>query len=229
MLDYQPFPQTGRLTRNLNLSLESLRQKISAGQAVVYSYVIATVRIRNGRFVQTGSAPNFQGGVVTLCTCKHFMRTFIDVNDWPKYWIAGFTGVKAGGGRNALVYLMKVGQAFQSQYDLWFSDTIPDAVKQAKVAHRDRFGDVFQPKSGPADRFDYRHYVPPVSDHVHFPEAWRSDVDYSSRAGRRAALLVGDSEYSFLWNESILFYPRKLHRGQKKETLGYLLSQLTKA
>jgi hypothetical protein len=224
--DFQPFPHTGRLQQNMNLSLCKLREIIGDTQAKVYSYIVATVKNHNGDFVQMGSAPNFQGGVISLCTCKHYMRTFLDVGQWPNIWIAGFTGTRVGNKRNVLFYLMKVKYAFESHCDLWYSENLSDTVKQAKLAHKNknRFGDVFQPKSklkDKRDEFDFEHYHPPVADHVHAPKDWwHKDINYTTGVrDRKPALLLGDPQYSFLWNKPTLFHLEKLYHGQRKDDL----------
>jgi hypothetical protein len=229
---HQPFPRTGRLAENLNLSLDELLLKTGGNQATVYSYIIASVTNHEGNFVQKGSAPNFQGDLITLCNCKHRMRTFYDIPEWKDKWIAGFTGAKAGNGSNVLVYLMKVGIAFESYCDLWFSEDLPEAAKQAKSANKNKFGDVFQPKSkltDKRDKFDFGHYVLPVGNHVHAnpqnPDGWHKDINYEKGVcGRKAALLTGDEQYSFLWDKPKLFRSRQLHRGQTKDNLQSLLT-----
>ncbi len=229
----QPFPQTGQ---NLNLSLGALCLKIDATKAIVYSYIVDTVKNHEGDFVQKGSAPNFQDDVISLCTCKHWMRTFRTIDKWcDNIWVAGFTGKKEGKGRNALIYLMKVGIAFKSYYELWYSDKLPDTVKQAKLAHRNKFGDIFQPKSKLIDKevFNPQNYHPPIQNHVHAnpknPNNWHKDINYEKGvSGRKAALLIGDTQYSFLWNKPMLFYPSQLSRGQKKDNLQDLLASFQK-
>ncbi|MGD0077462.1 MAG: hypothetical protein ABSB91_02415 [Sedimentisphaerales bacterium] len=224
----QPFPHTGRLKQNMNLSLEDLRRKIGATDAVadVYSYIIASVKNREGAFIQKGSAPNFQGDIISLCTCKHFMRTFRDIDSWMNTWIAGFTGINEWDRKNVLIYLMKIGSAFESYDELWFSDKLHYTAKQAKLAHRNKFGDIFQPKSKPINKnvFNHQHYRSPVSEHGHKNEnGWHKDINYKKH-DRRAALLIGDKKYSFLWDEPILFHLKQLHRGQKKYKLQSLLA-----
>lgn len=224
----QPYPQAGRLADSMNEHLANLRAETGFAQATVYCYVIATIKTRNGQFYQRGSGPNFQGGLITLCTCKHFMRTFLDTEQWPGKWIAGFSGVAAGNGHNALVYLMKVGHAFASHQSLWFSDQISDEARRAKSASLSRFGDVYRPKSPVNDPFDVRSYAQPCEDHVHAKDdAWHHDINYEGCKGRKAALLVGDPAHSFLWNKPMLFYiGGRIHRGQKKMDLSNLLDQL---
>ena len=128
---HQPLSQKMKLGRNMDMSLSTLHT-LAAGQAIVYCYVIASMRIREGKFVQTGCGPNFEGGLITLCTCKHRMRTAIDIEDWPDAWIAGFTGSSAGEAANFLVYLMQVEHAFASHRDLWFSTALSSETKRAK-------------------------------------------------------------------------------------------------
>jgi len=233
----QPFPQTGRLAeKNLNLSLEALCSKIDATKAIVYSYIVRTVKNPEGYFIQTGSAPNFQGDVISLCMCKHWMRTFRTIDEWcDNTWIAGFTGIGAVNRKNALIYLMKVGIAFESYYELWYSDKLPDTVKQAKLARSNKFGDVFEPQSGLIDKnfFNPQNYHPPIQNHVHAnpknPNNWHKDINYEKGvSGRKAALLIGDTQYSFLWDKPKLFYPHPLHRGQKKDDLQSLLASFQK-
>lgn len=228
--DYQPFPRTGQLAIRTNPPLARVLEGITSSdldRAMVYCYVVATVEQRQGRFVQLGSGPNFQGGAISLCTCKHALRTFRDLADWPGIWIAGFTGVRAGQGRNALVYLMRVGQAFASHADLWDARTIPAHVKRAKAADANPFGDVFRPVSEGGSPFKPRNYAAPHPRHCHRSgNAWHGDIDYVGRGGRRAALLVGDPQASYLWDRPMLYLPSRLHRGQSLHELNALLAQL---
>jgi hypothetical protein len=229
-LDHQPYPQQGQLAKTLNLTLGTLRSHLDDmefQEATVYSYVIATIQFDGGEFLQRGSAPNFQGDLVTLCTCKHFMRTFLDAPRWRGKWIAGFTGVEAGRGRNALVYIMRVAHAFESHRDLWHSGALTSAAREAKAADRDRFGDVYRPAIEQGDPFEPANYEKPVPNHDHFKDgSWPRDIAYPARAGRRPALLVGQIGLSFLWSKPMLCYSPALHRGQKKSTLETLLGQI---
>ena len=221
---YQPFPPATEFGGNLNVSLSRL-YGCAAGQALVYSYVIASMRKHNGQFVQKGCGPNFEGGLVTLCTCKHRLRTFLDTDEWNGIWIAGFTSLPVGDGANFLIYLMRVAHAFASHRDLWFSTTISPAVRQAKAAHLNRFGDLYQPRSKGIDPWNPDGYVPPSQNHCH-AKGWAKDIDYEGVGARRAALLVGDPHQSLLWNRPMIYYAGRLPRGQKKSTLDDLFAQL---
>jgi hypothetical protein len=215
---------TAELCGNLNLPLSRLYD-CAARQATVYSYVIASMRQRDGEFIQTGCGPNFQGGVITLCTCKHWMRTFLDPDRWHGVWIAGFTSLPTGEGANFLIYLMRVAHALASHRDLWFSTALPAAVKQRKAADRNRLGDLYQPHHDGIAPWKPDGYVPPCPDHCH-ARGWAKDIGYKGVRARHAALLVGDPHQSFLWNRPMICYAGRLHRGQRKSTLDDLLAQL---
>jgi hypothetical protein len=154
------------------------------------------------------------------------MRTFMDPAAWEGKWVAGFTGSKVSRERNYLVYLMRVSHTFESHRDFWSSDVVPAETKQAKAANSDKFGDIYQPRSEAVDPFDPNSYIPPCSDHVHAPYNWHDDIAYSGCSDRRAALLIGDPQYSFLWDHPMIYSSFKLYRGQKKLRISNLLSQL---
>ena len=220
---YQAMPRRGRLAKNLNIRRKALTKKIAKFRRdTVYSYIVTTVERREGRLRQEGSGPNFQGGLITLCSCKHQMRAYWDVESWKGIWIAGYTRRDLG---NRLFYLMRVAEAFESHHDLWFSDSISEKTKNKKVAHVSRFGDIYKPKSEASDAYSPCDYVRPRKSHVHRkPDIWRNDIDYySDRLGRRAALLVGDPKYSFLWEEPVLSYPFTIYQGDKNTCLSELI------
>ncbi len=221
---YQVVPRPGRLAENLNLPHKTLLERIAPfRQATVYSYVVATVEYRDGRLFQTGSGPNFQGDLVTLCSCKHLMRTYRDPEHWEGVWIAGFTSYTHLG-KNKLFYLMMVSQAFESHSEFWSSNSIAEEAKIAKAAHLDRFGDIYQPKDKSGDPYLHECYLEPCEKHVHCESRnWHKDISYPDRFGRRPALLVGNPEYSFLWDEPLISSPFKLPRAPKKTTLADLL------
>src|SRR5260370_29241064 len=85
---FQPFPDDGPLAHNMNMELDTL-SRIDKRQGIAYSYVVTTVSNRDGEFRQYGCGPNFQGGLLTICTCKGRMRTYPGVLRGT--WIAGFT------------------------------------------------------------------------------------------------------------------------------------------
>ena len=220
---YQAMPKAGKLARNVNLNPESLVERLAQyKETTVYSYVVDTVEYDDGRLYQTGSGPNFQGDLITLCSCKHLMRTFLKPEAWKGIWVAGFTG-STKLGSNRLFYLMRVSLAFESHRDFWNSVCITDDTKRSKATHLDKFGDVYQPKRTTGRPYYYWHYVSPCRNHVHCELGdWKRDIDYKDRYGRRPALLVGDTEYSFLWDRPLIESPFRMGRGQKKTTIGRL-------
>jgi len=89
----------------------------------VYAYIVTTIKTTNYQLVQNGSAPNFDGRRITLCTCKHKDRaTFRPVKDqddpWKNVWVAGLTSKTADPSRS-LAYLMCVERSFLNQRELW--------------------------------------------------------------------------------------------------------------
>lgn len=188
---------------------------------------MATIEQRYGRFVQRGSGPNWQGDRLTLCTCKHHLRTFREPADWPGAWLAGFTGVRAGEGHNALVYLARIGHAFASHAECWGDPALPARARAAKAAHHRPFGDLFAPLARRGDPTDPRGYRRPCRGHAHeHGEGWHNDIAYAGRDGRAAALLLADPQRTFLWEHPTYYRPGSLGRGQRKESLGALLDVL---
>lgn len=216
--DCQDFPNNGRLAKNSNLSLSDLKKQVAKKPLeMVYCYVVKTIKTNNSVLEQKGCGPNWQGGLITLCTCKHLMRTYFDPADWKDKWIAGFTSKGNGvNGRNALVYLMQVKNAFESHYDLW--NALPPKTRESKAADRNIYGDVFRPKDNLSisDKHDYTKYCKPES-HVHLNKenSWQKDIRYYYN-NRYAALLVGNPKMSFLWNRPCIVTRHRLTLGQKK-------------
>lgn len=209
----QPFPKNGSLSRDL--SLEDILKRLKSSKGELYSYVVDTVEEKNRNFIQTGSAPNYQGGYITLCSCKHFMRTFRDVNRWKDVWIAGISNKTCN---NAIFYLMKVESAYESQFGIW--NKLPAATRQAKNARHSKFGDIYEPVSKCSNHFDTAQYYKLCSAHVHAGNLWQQDIDYCNKQWkRRAAMLLGDRNYSFIWTKPGLFlkHPdgKKFVSGQK--------------
>ena len=211
--NHQPFPRTEPLAYHdwRNLPLNELRDCI-ADRNDVYFYVMTSVEYRNQRFFQRGTGPNFQGGLITLCTCKHRMRSSLSAHDWRGKWVAGFTGITEYQRKNFLVYLMKVSEVFESHYDLWFSESVSSETKRAKAAHLNQFGDIYKPKRKGIDPYEIKDYEEPCKEHSHF-EGWQKDIKYDKGySGRPAALLVGCEKKSFLWDVPKIWHSQQLPR-----------------
>lgn len=217
----QLFPTNGLLAENRNLTLRELAEALGITEGKAYSYVVKSVCMDDSgqHFEQYGSAPNFQGGCLTLCTCKHQMRTSLDCPDWRGTWVAGFTSRRIHDDRHWLFYLTKVKRAFESHAELWAS--LSARAREKKSAKENFLGDVFAPRGRVAgdERFDPRHYYMP-SRHSHrrnsCDNGWHNDIDYwcSDRYGR-PSLLVGDPQLTFLWDEPLIAFDKKHCRNFK--------------
>jgi len=223
----QEWPRYGKLKKNMNKTLYDLKKMLKEEDGLVYGYVLTTVKgDGSGGFVQTGSAPNFQGGLITLCTCKHWMRAWKKTDNWKDIWIAGFTGINVmGDHRNYLFYLMRVQKAFSSHKELW--DWLAPAVRKAKNASQHKCGDVYEPALNLTKPFNHSHYQEPIKkpEHVHFKNNdWHKDINYKTKTGKRPALLVGAPEYSFLWSQPKIYFEDKLPRTKKWDNINKFIN-----
>jgi hypothetical protein len=205
---YQPFPSSGPLVSQLDLSLEELVSALDGAlDGPVYIYVVETAKWDSARFVQVGNSPNFQGGVITLCACKHWMRARRDFLSHRFVWVAGVTSELAVAGRRSrhLFYLMLVrpdGRR-RSQAEIW--ESLPRDVREAKSASLNLFGDLYEPLSaglGGRELFRAENYYTPCHGHGHHtgkaPDAWREDID-KQYGDLRPDMLKGDPAHSYLW------------------------------
>jgi hypothetical protein len=226
-----------RITRDLTLNQLRSRIPCDAQDAAIYLYVVNTVKLSlsKGLLEQTGPAPNFDGDYITLCACKHWMRTYLTPDEWMKTWVAGFTSCSQFKHRNWLVYLMKVGEAYLSHRELVaaFMRDGRGSTLEAKFAHKSSIGDVFLPTSANADPYDPGGYLPPDEGrHEHRGSKddtqWHEDIRPPRRAHRPPALLVGDKVHSYLWTRPMIwrFAPRLLTQGSPKSQLSLLVSDL---
>lgn len=219
-------PKSSKLGKNMDLSLSELKSLCFDRESQVYAYVVTTVKEKNGSFCQTGCAPNFQGGHITLCTCKHLMRTWKKPEEWREIWIAGFTSKKIGG-KNYLFYLMQVERAFPSFKDIW--ETLDDSTRTAKNATLNFQGDLYEPIEKGFDKFDRTSYRAPVEkplEHKHLKNnMWKEDIDYKGLG--TLALLLGSQNQSFLWTNRLIYVNRQMPRQAKKwDTLDSFVKSL---
>jgi hypothetical protein len=203
-----------------------------------FCYVVRTVRLINGVLVQTASAPNFDGGYITLSTCKHSMRATMPTEAWLRgVWIASMSSWDLESSKQqSLVYLMRVGESYGSHFELVQSlkDSGRTVTLKAKASTTNRRGDVMIPASAELSPGEYRSvpaYVPPMVGHAHREDAcktdWEDDIAYVSRGGTPAALLVGDPDFSFTWSKQMIRNARPgALRPYRVGDLGALLSNL---
>ena len=209
----QPFPSTGILAENIGLPLPVLSAEIDTTQHKAYSYVLSSVKLDHQAtaFEQHGSAPNFQGDVLTLCTCKHQMRASQNADDWLGVWIAGFTSRTIRDGKHWLFYLAKIGSAHESHADLW--QALRARSRNAKAADTNFLGDIFRSKTpiptGNA-RFSPNRYITP-SAHAHRQhrgdKGWHNDISYylAEKYGY-PPLLAADPRSTYLWDEPLIYF-----------------------
>lgn len=189
-------------------SLEELKKEI-AKDDIVLAYVVATCKpikvepAASLALIHTGSGPNLDGGRITLCTCKHRMRTspvFFDKKFSNRsIWIAGFSS-SAGGGKNWLYYLMKVGMTFSSQQEIYDHLKATPVILAAKLATNPKaHGDIFEPKTNCSNSFDPSLYELPHPGHSHRKEdEWKKDISVEYY-GRNPKMLLGKKGHSYCY------------------------------
>ena len=234
-IDFQPFPTDRPFLKNFNIAPERL-QRIAARvpDVEVYSYVLTTATWdapHTGKVTQRGSAPNFQGGRITLCTCKYAMRAGRRRHLWPGTWVAGFC---SGAKRQAygLFYLMRITEAFESHGDLW--NALTRAERMERSMARTSHGDLMEPKTASfeKDRFNIKNYLRVLKTHVHttpkYPDQYLRDFDFREydRHKRIAPLLLGEKENSFLWSRPRFEFRGKHPRTKKFHSLANLVQHL---
>ena len=215
----QPFPSGGQLGKNMGLPLSLLIARLGQIKDRAFSYVVRTVEWNHetATFEQHGSAPNFQGDHLTLCTCKHQMRSRLSAEEWEDdVWLAGFTSRTIHEGKHWLFFLAKVETAHESHSDLW-SNKDADFRKD-KAAHLHFLGDLFKPTTpkptGQARFAPSRYLMPTVHAHRQYPghDGWKNDINYRHAVtSHHAPLLVADPRLTFLWTEPMIFFARKKH------------------
>ena len=220
--EFQPLPTPETFMGNFNSPLSRLRALAKAEarhpvtQSTVYCYIVATTDLdAESRMRQCGSGPNFQGGLISLSTCKHKMRAAREVDEWPGAWIVGLSSKGLHEGRQWLFFLTQIERAYGSHAELW--DALSPDVREAKSAQKHVHGDVYRPlRAAKAAPHMPESYHPPREGHRHEqPKQWHKDIGHRSW-NRPAALLVGDPQKSFLWTEPMLCYKGEMTRGYTK-------------
>ncbi|MBE7525999.1 hypothetical protein HS096_07045 [candidate division WWE3 bacterium] len=195
-------------------------------------YTVATTKFNKDSKIigHYGSGPNLEGGLATLCTCKHSMRRYHNCDEWKGKWILGLTSRdknKGFCGEHYLLYMMKVEQAFESHLAFYkhLAQTNPAALR-IKNAVTNRLGDIFMPQAVCTNPLDPRMYEFPHKNHSHghdVNEDWEDDISYmrSSPAERLPTpLLLGDIENTFVWPKPMIKFELKQNTGNRKLTLG---------
>lgn len=215
-------------------SAKDLRQAIKDDD-IVLAYVVKTCEPSGASVVleHTGSGPNMAGGRITLCTCKRKMRTspvFWDDALRSRIWIAGFSRSILDG-KNWLFYLMKVGETFDSQREIYERLKSNPEVLEKKLATDFVLGDIFVPKNLCRFEFDPNCYKPPHPNHAHtkppHQDTWKKDIDFQGYGGRHPKMLLGDELNSYCYPKGKIFLDTKpMTQGNRRmsgeDFLGFL-------
>lgn len=212
----QTFPNDGILQANLNLHASKLRKLLKKDSATkLFVYSLHSVKIENSMFIQRGTAPNYQGDIITLCTCMHRMRTKItNPEDWEGVWICGIKKP------NHLFYLMKVKKAYNSMSDIFWG--IDKKAVLAKNASSHILGDIYEPKSKALslkEKVNPRFYQKPIEGHPHGEnKEWHKDImNYNNHS---VLYLEGDPQNSFLWSKPLVNFNFTIYPGWKSIAVG---------
>lgn len=214
-------------------SLERLQNTLSGhienDEARVYNVKSTRFDEKANVIRHYGSGPNLEGGLATLCTCKRSMRHAQSSNYWKGKWILGVTSrdkTQNISGKHYILYLMKVEQAFKSHQALYkhLKQINPYAL-QTKNAHKNPFGDIYEPKIACVDPLDPTQYKPPHKDHDHGGNEWQFDISFRESDTERspAPLLLGDVNNTFVWQKPMIIFKENRGPSSKKITMTQLL------
>lgn len=221
------------------IALEKLLNRLG-GQTddEVRIYTVATTRLNKNSMIvgHKGSGPNLEGGLATLCTCKHSMRRSHSAADWKGKWILGLTSraINNGfSGEHYLFYMMKVEQAFDSHDELYMHlIRIKSPVLRIKSAVKNPLGDIFEPIAVGTNSLDPRMYKPPHINHSHgLNDGWEDDISYKRSPNERLStpLLLGDIDNTFVWPKPMIRFKQKRGVGNMKLTVGQVISECATA
>lgn len=182
-----------------NFSKDKLKSTLNKNlDDKVYYYVIKSVKKESEVYKQSGCGPNFEGGLITLTTCKHFMRTFSGIKEGC--WIAGFTSVNPNDD-NYLFYLARIEKTYPTHYELW--NCLDKNEQKIKSASNNILGDIFEPLQK-KDQNKYTSYKTPHKNHAHRAKnVWHDDIEYRAR-NKPAKLLKFDPNASYVYSKPIL-------------------------
>lgn len=187
------------------ITLQDLIGKISTQMnECVRIYTVKTTRliIESNEIHHIGCGPNLEGGLATLCTCKHSMRQSHTCRDWKDKWILGLTSrAKNNGfdGTHYLFYLMKIKNAFENHRDLYgfLKNNNENNALRIKSSVNNPRGDIYIPKSNCNDLLDPNEYEKPCENHSHIDNnGWHDDIIGKNNS---ATLLMGDKSNTFVW------------------------------
>lgn len=174
-------------------------ESILEGVDLIYVYPHHQIELSDdNELEQTRSGPNWEGGMVTMATCKHFLRTYSSIKP-KKVALCGITNKIEG--ENYLLYIGVIDKSFDSNYELGrYISSINQFAFDTKLATNNPLGDIFEPDEDLEDeeRYDSLNFIEPHDDHCRFVEfsdnqpKYIKDIEYQTRSGRRPKCLILD-------------------------------------
>lgn len=188
-------------------------ENLLEGVKTIYVYPHHEIKLSDeGEFQQTRSGPNWEGGKVTMTTCKHLLRTYKSIQGGGNVAICGVTNKLNG--ENFIMYVGVVSDTFDSNYELsrYLEHHYPEVFRIKSVKYN-RLGDIFAPMYGldGNDRYDSLNFEEPCYDHCRKEEndskgdpKWLKDIEYSARQSVRPKCLIVDpvtvhTTPNFIW------------------------------
>lgn len=216
---YQRWPTKGILFDNMNLSKGELKDTIEDSWGKGAHYTVSTVIPYDKKtFAQTGCGPNFEGGLISQCTCRHDIRsTWFSLKEWKNNWLAGFTGYgQKSCGTSYLFYLIKVREPFESFKDIFdYYLHMDKRIIEAKRTDKNPIGDLYYPKRNLKNKHDVDSYLESHEYHSHKDSKNRlKDINYPEYTrcykkriiDKHPSLLLGDVKNSYLWSKPEIIY-----------------------
>lgn len=225
---YAPWDTVGQIPLNSPKQLQRTLQ----GHTVetLYCFTLHEIFNTDEVFRQTRSSPNWQGGIATMATCKHQMRTWLTPEQWEAgVWCAAFAPAHCAD--NALFFVGRVQRAFTSNYGYTqHLKGLPD-LYQAKQADLDPRGDSYRPKHVLCgnQRYDHHNFHEPPTEHTRMElgsdkqPKWLKDIRYILRGKRPPVLMFGPS---FLFNKGCLWSDLTPGRANLKVSVDQFLTKL---
>ena len=209
-------------------SLEELLNRLQGYPGVeVRIYTVASTRMEKNSndILHLGSGPNLEGGLATLCTCKHSMRQSRTPEEWRGLWVLGLTSRAKNNGFSSehyLFYLMRVENAFGTHKELYeYLESKYSKALKIKNAVNNPLGDIFEPKTNCTNSLDPMMYKFPHTNHSHgndMGDQWfENDISYN---GKSCPLLLGDIDNTFVWQQPTIKIALNRGAGSKKMYIG---------
>lgn len=170
-----------------------------------YFYTSHQIYYEDGLIRQTRSSPNWEGGMVTYCTCKHLMRS-VSRDTWEDTWIATVGPRECE--NNCLVCVGRIWRSFPSNFTLSGCLRSYPEIFKVKMADTNPRGDLYTPKGRALAGYDvYKH-----SNFLEPPKHTRSVDFYKKSPGsvseRKDGLIPKwwrDLEYTMYGNRPMVF------------------------